>query len=182
MKDRRKLERHERMYGPHFNEKCALKVVSKMINEDGSVGQHWSLPETTSVASQYGVSFNTYKYNKYDWYVALNMVYSDYYKAIHSLTGTDNIKCFVELAKAWLNDKDVEEGKMWYYYKYVINDTYHEDYDDEEDDEEEDEFHYARRSRYNMHRSYEDYDRDYDKDYNRNYSNRDVRERIGSRY
>lgn len=43
MRERLKIERHEAMYGPHFNEECALKAVSKMENEDGSRGEHWSL-------------------------------------------------------------------------------------------------------------------------------------------
>ena len=50
MRERLKIERHEAMYGPHFNEECALKAVSKMENEDGSRGEHWSLEETTSIA------------------------------------------------------------------------------------------------------------------------------------
>lgn len=45
MRERLKIERHEAMYGPHFNEECALKAVSKMENEDGSRGEHWSLEE-----------------------------------------------------------------------------------------------------------------------------------------
>ena len=53
MRERLKIERHEAMYGPHFNEECALKAVSKMENEDGSRGEHWSLEETTSIANQY---------------------------------------------------------------------------------------------------------------------------------
>lgn len=39
MRERLKIERHEAMYGPHFNEECALKAVSKMENEDGSRDQ-----------------------------------------------------------------------------------------------------------------------------------------------
>lgn len=54
MRERLKIERHEAMYGPHFNEECALKAVSKMENEDGSRGEHWSLEETTSIANQCG--------------------------------------------------------------------------------------------------------------------------------
>lgn len=50
MRERLKIERHEAMYGPHFNEECALKAVSKMENEDGSRGEHWSLEETTAGA------------------------------------------------------------------------------------------------------------------------------------
>lgn len=51
MRERLKIERHEAMYGPHFNEECALKAVSKMENEDGSRGEHWSLEETTGNAN-----------------------------------------------------------------------------------------------------------------------------------
>lgn len=56
MRERLKIERHEAMYGPHFNEEQALKAVSKMENEDGSRGEHWSLEETTSIANQYGIN------------------------------------------------------------------------------------------------------------------------------
>lgn len=64
MRERLKIERHEAMYGPHFNEECALKAVSKMENEDGSRGEHWSLEETTSIANQYGINLKGEKYNK----------------------------------------------------------------------------------------------------------------------
>lgn len=47
------------------------------------------------------------------------MVYSDYYRVIMNITGSNNTKHYVEFAKAWLNDKDIDEGKMWYYYVYV---------------------------------------------------------------
>lgn len=93
-----------------------------MENEDGSRGEHWSLEETTSIANQYGINLKGEKYNKYDWYVALNMIRSDYYRAVVTMTSSDHIKYFVELAKAWLNDKDIEEGKMWYYYCYIMCD------------------------------------------------------------
>lgn len=32
--DRKKLERYERMYGPHFNEECAHKAVKKTNAEN----------------------------------------------------------------------------------------------------------------------------------------------------
>lgn len=111
MRERLKIERHEAMYGPHFNEECALKAVSKMENEDGSRGEHWSLEETTSIANQYGINLKGEKYNKYDWYVALNMIRSDYYRAVVTMTSSDHIKYFVELAKAWLNDNEFKAKK-----------------------------------------------------------------------
>ena len=57
----------------------------KMENEDGTRGPHWSIDETTALASQYGITLGS-KFNRYDWFVALNMVYSDYYKVINAIT------------------------------------------------------------------------------------------------
>ena len=116
-----RVKAYEKEHGPHFNEEYARKAVMKMENEDGTRGPHWSLEETTTLASQYGIALGS-KYNRYDWFVALNMVYSDYYRVIMNITGSNNTKHYVEFAKAWLNDKDIDEGKMWYYYIYVMCD------------------------------------------------------------
>ena len=104
-----RVKAYEIEHGPHFNEEHARKAVMKMENEDGTRGPHWSIEETTTLASQYGISL-TGKYNRYDWYVALNMVYSDYYRVIMNITGSNNTKHYVEFAKAWLNDKDIDVG------------------------------------------------------------------------
>ena len=116
-----RVKAYEMEHGPHFNEEHARKAVMKMENEDGTRGPHWSLEETSALASQYGISLSG-KFNRYDWFVALNMVYSDYYRVIMNITGSNNTKHYVEFAKAWLNDKDIDEGKMWYYYIYVMCD------------------------------------------------------------
>lgn len=119
------IKAYEKEHGPHFNEEHARKAVMKMENEDGTRGPHWSIDETTALASQYGITLGS-KFNRYDWFVALNMVYSDYYKVIINITGSNNTKNYVEFAKAWLNDKDIDEGKMWYYYVYVMCDKVRE--------------------------------------------------------
>lgn len=71
-----RVKAYEKEHGPHFNEEYARKAVMKMENEDGTRGPHWSLEETTTLASQYGIALGS-KFNRYDWFVALNMVYSD---------------------------------------------------------------------------------------------------------
>lgn len=174
-----RIKAYEAEHGPHFNEEKARKAVSKMENEDGSKGQHWSLEETTSLANQYGIRLDE-KFNKYDWYVALNMVYSDYYRVIVNMTNSNNTKHFVEIAKAWICDKDIEEGKMWFYYIYVMCDKirtaeeelYEREYEKRyEDDDDEDEHEYrgmmrrgGRRSNMMGRRSEYGYDREYDKE------------------
>ena len=173
-----KYKAYEFENGPHFNAEHARKAVSKMQNEDGSKGAHWSLEETTSIANQYGINLNN-RFNKYDWFVALNMIYSDYYKVIVNITNSNSIKHFVEFTKAWLNDKDVDEGKMWYYYIYVICDKIREEemelYEDKIEEYEKEDIGRYRMSnyrRYKMNNYKEDYD-DYDdyetpKELNRN--------------
>lgn len=163
--EKKKLERYEKMYGPHFNEECAMKAVKKMENEDGTKGPRWSVEEAERLAAQYGINLKSDKYNKYDWFVALNMIRSDFYRAVINITGTDNPKHFVELTKAWLNDKDIEEGKMWFYFKYVMCEEGREE-DDEWDDEESGNYAYARgrgrgrsgrMAQYHKHRYDDDY-------------------------
>lgn len=97
---------YEAINGPHFDEEHARYAVEGMENEDGTKGPHWTVEETTSVANQMGINLKSEKHNKWDWYVAMNMIYSDYYKAVVAMTGSANTKHFAELAKAWLCDKD----------------------------------------------------------------------------
>lgn len=101
------------VYGEHLCESTAMKAVGAMKNLDGTTGAHWSLAETDSVAKQYGIAWTSY--NRYDWYYVLNMMYSDYYKLFGSSTET-----YIKLAKAWLDDPDVDEGKAYRYYKKVV--------------------------------------------------------------
>lgn len=119
---------YEALNGPHFDEEHARYAVEDMENEDGSKGPHWTVEETTSVANQMGINLKSEKHNKWDWYVAMNMVYSDFYKAMVAITGSANTKHFAELAKAWLCDKDISEGKMWHYYVYIMCDDDDNDY------------------------------------------------------
>jgi hypothetical protein len=86
-----RVKAYEAEHGPHFNEEHARKAVSKMENEDGTRGPHWSIEETTTLANQYGVSLGN-RFNRYDWFVALNMVYSDYYKVIINITNSNSTK------------------------------------------------------------------------------------------
>ena len=55
-----RVKAYEAEHGPHFNEEHARKAVSKMENEDGTRGPHWSVEETTAMYNRYsrfGVRF-----------------------------------------------------------------------------------------------------------------------------
>lgn len=150
---------YEAINGPHFDEEHARYAVEGMENEDGTKGPHWTVEETTSVANQMGINLRSEKHNKWDWYVAMNMIYSDFYKAVVAMTGSNNTKHFAELTKAWICDKDISEGKMWHYYVYIMC-------DDEENDYKAYEHEY-RKGNYSLNRYREPEYLDYDKYYHK---------------
>lgn len=97
------------LYGCHFNEWLLEHATDRMMNEDGTIGKHWSLEETSNVAKQYNVKM--VDFNAYDWCYVLNMMYSDYYGAVSNDIGT-----YCKMAVKFLNDKDAEHGKAYHYY------------------------------------------------------------------
>lgn len=173
LKSELSADMYEAVNGPHFDEEHARYAVEGMENEDGSKGPHWTVEETTSVANQMGINLKSEKHNKWDWYVAMNMIYSDFYKAVVAMTGNANTKHFAELAKAWLCDKDISDGKMWHYYVYIMCDDEDNDYKAYENMNKR---HYDYREREydrgNRGRDYDYYDRkrpNYYSDYEREY-------------
>ena len=60
------------------------------------------------------VSLRFDRFNVWDWYYTLNIIYSDYVAVIGNTPST-----YISLAKAWINDKDAEEGKAYRYYMAI---------------------------------------------------------------
>lgn len=102
-------ELYREVYGCHFNEWLLQKALSKMVNEDGSFGGHWTLEQTTAVAKNNGVEFD--HFNEYDWCYVMNMLYSDYYGSIPNETSV-----YLKMAKKFLDDKDAKDGKAYRYW------------------------------------------------------------------
>lgn len=110
-----KLEEHlyYEVFGCHFTDWLLEEAVSKMVNEDGSKGAHWTVEQTTQVAERNGISFT--KFNKYDFNYVMNMMFSDFYGAV-----SDDITTYFNLAMRFLEDKDAKDGKsLKYYFKIV---------------------------------------------------------------
>jgi len=100
---------YKKIHGPHFTEWLLDKATSRMTNEDGTTGRHWSVEQTTSVAKANGIVFE--HFNEYDWNYTMNMIYSDYYGAV-----TNDTSVYVKLARKFLEDKDAPKGKAFKYY------------------------------------------------------------------
>lgn len=89
---------HMHFYGDEITEEMAKEMVCKMINEDGTTGEHWSIEDTEKN--------NPHKCNKWKWYVALNMIRSDYYDVELST------ERYIKMAHQWLHDKDGNKYKL----------------------------------------------------------------------
>lgn len=103
-----KAESH--VYGYHFTKECAEKAVAGMHNEDGSMGQYWSLKDAQDVATAMGLDFSKEKFNLYDWYYTINMEHSDYYDP------SADAQVYLKRAMQFLKDKDGPEGKAKKYW------------------------------------------------------------------
>ena len=106
-------ELYEDIYGCHFTEWLLEKALHKMHNEDGTMGGHWTIEQTTDVAKQHGIEFDTF--NKYDFCYVMNMMYSDYYNVIPNDTSY-----YVKLTMRFINDKDGRRGKAYHYYRKIV--------------------------------------------------------------
>lgn len=91
---------------PDFTKETAQYVVSKMKNKDGTTGEHWDYETTTKVLEAKG-----YNFKPCDWYITLNLIYSDYYKSGRA----DDV--YVEMAYDFLSDIDGPEHKIKRYWK-----------------------------------------------------------------
>lgn len=93
--------------------------IGVMENENGERGSYWTKAETTDVAKNYGITFDTITED--DWYLTMNMIYSDQ-SEIAKKYGVDSISYYVDLAKQWLWDKDTKQGKckLMSYYKNIV--------------------------------------------------------------
>lgn len=100
---------YKEIYDCHFSDWLLEKALSKMINEDGTMGGHWTLEQTNNVAKSLGVSF--INFNEYDWNYVMNMIYSDYYGAVNN-----EASVYGRMARKFLEDKDAPKGKALKYY------------------------------------------------------------------
>jgi hypothetical protein len=104
---------HEITEGKKLNEEMATSWVHSMK----PYGEHWTKEQTDSVMEGQGFSID-----ELDFYAAMNMVYSDYYKAIETdqMTEEEKLNAYIKLAYYFIKDEDFGENKMYEYYKTII--------------------------------------------------------------
>ncbi len=99
---------------PKLTKEMAEEWTQSMENEDGSHGPHWSMEQTNQVKSQKGIACGPIEF-----FVAMNMVYSDY-AAVAKKLGANNVDFYACMAEAFLDDKDALPDKLARYYTYIV--------------------------------------------------------------
>ena len=98
-----------------FDRRMAEEWTANMENEDGTKGPHWSFEQAKQVMAQRGIECDPAEF-----WAALNMIYSDYVKVAKKFNVGSNIDFYVDMAKAFLDDKDAGPDKLTKYYQYVV--------------------------------------------------------------
>lgn len=98
-----------------FTKDMADMWMKGMTNEDGSKGPHWTIEQTKQLQAQKHVDCDPIEF-----WAAMNMIYSDYFKAAKKFGVGNNIDFYVDMAKAFLDDKDAREDKIGRYFAYIV--------------------------------------------------------------
>ena len=97
-----------------LTEEKAKHWLDQMQNEDGSKGPHWTLDQVKQVVKQKMLDLDPL-----ETWVAINMVWSDYYPVAKKFN-VNNTEFYLEMAKAFLQDKDASPEKLQKYFEYVV--------------------------------------------------------------
>ena len=102
-------------YFEHLNKQTAEKWMESLHNEDGTKGPHWTMEQVKQVMSQ-----KNWQEDPVRAWVAMNMMYSDYCAAAKKVNA-NTVDFYVNMAKAFLDDKDAgAEDKLAAYYYYIV--------------------------------------------------------------
>lgn len=98
-----------------FSMDTARAWTKKMKNADGTQGPHWTLEQAKQIMAQRKIGLDPVQF-----WVALNMIYSDYSPVAkkHGLGGS--LDFYADLAKAFLDDKDAKPNKLARYYENIV--------------------------------------------------------------
>ena len=93
----------------------AEEWASKLQNEDGSSGPHWTMEQAKRIMAQRNLSLDPTEF-----WIAINLIYSDFSPVAKKHGVGGNLDFYVDMAKAFLNDKDAGPNKIARYYECVV--------------------------------------------------------------
>ena len=116
MEHRNGMKEHGGAYAENgeFTEHMAKEWTARMKNGDGTTGAHWPMEQVKQLMQQRSINADPAEF-----FAILNSVYSDYY-TVAKKHNVHNIDFYIDIAKAWIDDKDAVPDKAAAYYEYVV--------------------------------------------------------------
>ena len=99
---------------PKFNKRMAEEWTGKMQNEDGSKGPHWRMDQVEQIMRQKNIQCEPAEF-----FAVVNAMFSDY-SEVAQKHGVNKQDFYIDMAKAFLMDKDAVKDKVAAYYMYVV--------------------------------------------------------------
>lgn len=97
-----------------FTPELAKKWTRKMSNADKTTGEHWTMEQVQQLVAQRNLKKPTAEV-----YAILNAMYSDYC-VVAKRHNVNNVDFYLDMAMAWLEDKDAVPNKAAVYYECVV--------------------------------------------------------------
>lgn len=109
-KPRGGMDKH---HSHEIDEEMAMEWVSGMKNADGTKGPHYKIDQVEQWRST-----NCMDCEKWPFFVAVNMMYSDYCKTAEKM-GVSKLDFYGHMAKDFLKDEDAAPDKLYKYKEYI---------------------------------------------------------------
>lgn len=104
---------HKKQHVKEVDEECAHKWVNAMQNADGTAAPHFHPEQAETLRKAHCPDCK-----KWEWYVALNMMYADYCEVAKKVNANRD-DFYVHMAKAFLMDEDAGPGKLMKYMEAI---------------------------------------------------------------
>lgn len=109
-KPRGYMDKH---HSHEIDEDMAMEWVSGMKNADGTRGPHYKIDQVEQWRST-----NCMDCDKWEFFVTVNMMYSDYCKTAEKM-GVSKLDFYGHMAKDFLKDEDATPDKLYKYKEYI---------------------------------------------------------------
>ena len=101
-----KYEKYKnKLYGMAYNYEIDEEMALEIVNNMEPVGELWNMETIKSVIGED-------KHRLCDMYVVMNSLYNDYKDIIDK----ENVKVYIDMAHAWIDDVDGHKHKVWWYF------------------------------------------------------------------
>lgn len=100
--------------GMKFNEQMAQQWMERLQREDDTEGPVWSIGQIKQAMEQRGI-----KEDPMRMWVAVNAVYADFCDVAKKY-GVNDFEFFLDLGKAFLDDKDAKGDKLLAYFENIV--------------------------------------------------------------